>query len=98
MTGPDALLASQTAFQVLDEIPLVERIGRPLERIDAFANLDDGRDGRNATEGARRMSAVLRRQLESEVSSKRVTRNGYGRQPVDRNELVDHVSDVRGQP
>ena len=43
---PEAFLAPHPALQVLDEIPLIQHVARPLERAHALADLDDRRHRR----------------------------------------------------
>ncbi len=73
---PQALFSSQAASEISDEVPLIEDVGRTLEGVDALRDLDDRRDGRNGSHGARRVAAVLAGELEREVAAQRVAGHG----------------------
>src|SRR5207245_4156498 len=86
------------AFQLADEIPLIQKIPAPLERADAFGDLDDGRHRRGRSKRRWRRVGVLRRELQREISAQGVPRDANCLQAVDGDKLVDHVLRVRGQP
>ena len=96
--GAARVLAPHAALQVADEIPLIQRVPRPLEGPRALADLDDRRHGGDADQRRRRAAAVLARELQREVPAERIAGDRDRRQPVDVGQLVHDVRGVGGQP
>src|SRR6266545_3980742 len=91
-------LASHPRPQVLHEIPLIDDVERPLERVDAVRDLEDRRHGAHCPQRARRVRAEISRQLQREVSSQRVAGDDDAVDAVARADLVHHKDRIVRQP
>ena len=67
MTRTKALFSAHPAFQILDEIPLVEHVVRLFKGADAFADLDDGRHRGDGMDRGRGVRPVLGGQFERDI-------------------------------
>src|SRR3954470_1947102 len=94
--GMRGSLPAHARFEAANEIPLVDEVLPPLERADAFGELNDGGDRTHALQRGRRRTAVVSGELEREVAAKRVAGDHY---PIDpfTSDFCDDVGGVGGE-
>ena len=94
-TGKDPRLPPHAALQVAAEVPLVDPVLPPLDRLHARLELDHRRHrGKGADLGERRR-AELAGELHGDVAAKRVARHGEGREPVAIPQLGEDAQRIR---
>ncbi len=92
------VLPAHAALQVPAEIPLVDAVLAPLDRLHAVFELDHRRDRRERLHLGKVALAELARQLHGDVAAERVAGDGEARQPVAIAQLVQHEQRIRRQP
>src|SRR3954468_22920040 len=76
-------------LEVPYEIPLIERIARPLEGPHACLEVEHRRDGAHRAQLARRLRAEITGELEREIASKRVAGHHHPIEAVVSYQFVD---------
>ena len=90
-------LAAHAPLEVADEIPFVQHVAAPLQRLHAAREVHRRRNGADGPQDGGRLGAVVARQLQRNVAAQRVADDGNRGEAVERHQLLNDRLRVGGQ-